>query len=193
MDLVSEDPLPPQLLTDEHHPPSTSAVVLDSAGSASTTAAAVNDGSSDDTTSTGDLILSLSKTTFSCADAPLDSVTLTVRDEAGNTDTAVAAVNLVDNQDPTIVAISSSTQVLGPSGTFTLTSSDVASSITDNCDIKTEGLSKSAFTCQDAVGGAQEVILFVLDTVRLCLRAPPTTLPSLPLYLPVTRRRSTCR
>jgi len=158
-------------------------------GTGSTTPAAVNDGSSDDTTLANDLVLALSRDSFTCSDTPFKTVTLTVTDEAGNSATDTANVNIQDTEDPTIVAIASSTQVLGATGTFTLTAGHVSSSITDNCGIQSVGLSKSLFTCQDAVGGvAQNVIVFALDNVRVfgCRNCP------LPLPPPTSRCRCFC-
>ncbi|WP_456440264.1 BspA family leucine-rich repeat surface protein [Psychroserpens sp.] len=49
----------------------------------------------------GPLGLSLSQTTFTCADLGSNTVTLTVDDSNGNTDTCTATVNVVDNTAPT--------------------------------------------------------------------------------------------
>ncbi|NAS14464.1 BspA family leucine-rich repeat surface protein, partial [Poritiphilus flavus] len=66
---------------------------LDSNGTATLNAALVDDGSSD---TCGDVSLGLSKTSFTTADIGTNSVTLTVTDPNGNTETCSATVTVVD-------------------------------------------------------------------------------------------------
>jgi hypothetical protein len=67
-------------------------VTLDAAGNGSTNSSAVNNGSSDNCAI--DTVV-LSQTAFTCADAGVNTVTLTVTDLAGNTSTCTAVVTVV--------------------------------------------------------------------------------------------------
>uniref|UniRef100_UPI00398B4A1B hypothetical protein n=1 Tax=Winogradskyella sp. A3E31 TaxID=3349637 RepID=UPI00398B4A1B len=78
-------------------------LVLDGTGNATLTTGDVDNGSSDDFDG-GSLIYSLDRTAFSCADigTPV-TVTLTVEDSQGQTDTCTAQITVEDNIDPTAV------------------------------------------------------------------------------------------
>src|SRR5207245_61721 len=73
--------------------------------------------------------LSLSQTNFDCANIGTNSVTLTVTDNNGNSQTCTATVSVVDNQKPTIVCPGPITQNADPgqcnaSVSFATTASD---------------------------------------------------------------------
>lgn len=69
-------------------------VDLDISGNATITPSQINNGSYDDYDDANDLILSLDKTTFTCDDLGDNTVTLTVTDTNGLTDTCTATVNV---------------------------------------------------------------------------------------------------
>lgn len=69
-------------------------VNLDVSGNATITPSQINNGSSDDYDNANDLILSLDKTTFNCNNIGANTVTLTVTDSSGLTDTCTATVNV---------------------------------------------------------------------------------------------------
>ncbi|KAF0204274.1 MAG: hypothetical protein FD170_592 [Bacteroidetes bacterium] len=83
-------------------------LTLNASGQATLTTAQVNNGSSDNCTVAGNLILTLSKTSFNCSNIGANTVTLTVRDAAGNISTCTATVTVVDNTAPTISATATS-------------------------------------------------------------------------------------
>ncbi|MGS2725624.1 M14 family zinc carboxypeptidase [Psychroserpens sp. BH13MA-6] len=74
------------------------AVQLDATGSAIVTAAQINNGSTDNC---GIASISLSETSFTCADEGDNNVTLTITDTNGNTDTCVAVVTVSVQDVPT--------------------------------------------------------------------------------------------
>jgi hypothetical protein len=74
-------------------------LVLNANGKATLLAAAVNNGSTDNC---GIASLSVSPSAFTCANVGPNTVTLTVRDAAGNQHTATAIVTVIDNTAPTL-------------------------------------------------------------------------------------------
>ena len=76
-------------------------VALGADGTYTLTATEIDKNSSD---ACSDITLSIPETIFTCDDIGDNTVTLTVTDESGNTDTADAVVNVVDTTDPTVVA-----------------------------------------------------------------------------------------
>ncbi|MEO1029819.1 MAG: HYR domain-containing protein [Bacteroidota bacterium] len=75
-------------------------VNLDSAGNATITPDMVDGGSTDDNVG---FTLSLDKSNFTCADVGANTVTLTVTDTGGATDSCTANVTVVDNTPPILV------------------------------------------------------------------------------------------
>lgn len=69
-------------------------VTLDANGNGSTTAAAVDNGSSDNC---GVDTITLSQTSFTCANGGVNTLTLTVTDEIGNTSTCAASVTVLSS------------------------------------------------------------------------------------------------
>ena len=127
---------------------------LDAAGSAAITATNVDGGSSD---AEGGVTLSVSPNTFTCAELGNNTVTLTVTDSAGQTDTCTATVTVVDSLGPvwtnpgvTIPALLDATGsiILG------INDADAIITATDNCD-PTIGITilgdaaARTFTCSD--------------------------------------------
>jgi hypothetical protein len=107
-------------------------VSLDAGGNGSTTAAAVDNGSTDNCTSVGSLGLSLSATSFTCANLGTNSIVLTVTDAASNTGTCTATVTVVDNIAPAITCPANSSTSADP-GLCTAVVTYATPSGTDNC------------------------------------------------------------
>ncbi len=132
-------------------------VQLDGAGNATLLASDVDGGSSDDS---GSFTLSVSPSTFTCADLGANTVTLTVTDPSGNSSTCTATVTVEDNIPPTAVC-QNITVFLDGAGTVSFTGSDVDGGSTDNCGTPTFSVSPNSFTCADI--GPNTVTLTVTD------------------------------
>ena len=132
-------------------------IALDASGNASITASDVNDGSSD---ACGVATLSVSPSSFTCANLGLNTVTFTVTDNNGNSSTTTAQVTVQDNRAPSVVT-QNATIYLDASGNATLSTTDVDNGSSDNCAITSYSLSKTAFTCSDL--GNNTVVLTISD------------------------------
>jgi len=128
-----------------------------SGNSATVTAAQVNNGSSDNCGTTN---LSLSQTTFTCANVGDNSVVLTVNDGHGNTAICAATVTVVDATNPTAQCQNVSVN-LNSSGTASVTAAQVNNGSSDACDIASLALTQTDFDCSDV--GANTVTLTVTD------------------------------
>ena len=84
----------------------------------------------------------------------------TVTDINGNTDSAIAIVNVVDLINP-IVVTQPITVILDQDGNASITSSDIDNGSSDNCNIVSRLLSKTSFDCSQI--GDNIVILTVTD------------------------------
>lgn len=138
-------------------------ILLDANDNASITSAQIDNGSNDNITVSGDLILSLSKTTFSCADIGQNTITLTVEDQSDNQSTATAIVTVGEEMIPTAIAKNLTVQ-LDVTGNATIDPTDVDNGSIDNCTIADEltlTLDRTSFNCSQL--GAQTVTLTVLD------------------------------
>ncbi|MDA8979016.1 hypothetical protein N9F63_00495, partial [bacterium] len=119
----------------------------------------INDGSSDNCDF--DLELASSQTLFTCADLGANNVTLTVTDDSGNADAAVATVTVLDTVSPTALT-SAFTLHLDATGSATLYADSIDGGSTDNCDPElTLDASQTSFTCDDL--GANNITLTVTD------------------------------
>ena len=123
---------------------------LESTGTATLKLADINSGSTDNVTAAEDLVLSLNKSGFSCAEAGTQQVTLTVTDQAGNTASAEATVTVVDGIIPSVpegqtFAIDENTPSLTTVGNF---------AASDNCSVQnfsiTSGNTGNAFAIDEA-------------------------------------------
>ncbi|HLP20093.1 MAG TPA: T9SS type A sorting domain-containing protein, partial [Chitinophagales bacterium] len=130
---------------------------LNAAGTATASAVQVNNGSSD---ACGIASLSLSNTSFTCANVGANTVALTVTDNNGNTSTCSATVTIADTIRPVAIC-QNITTYLDASGNATVTAAQVNNGSTDACGIATLLLDVTAFDCNDV--GANTVVLTVTD------------------------------
>jgi|GEM_PF-6941429 len=130
---------------------------LDSSGVLSLSGADLDGGSSDNC---GIASLSASPNTFGCSDLGSNTVTLTVSDAAGNTDTCSTVIVVADGTAPVAVCQNITIQ-LNPNGVADITPVDVDGGSTDNCAIDTATVSPNSFFCFDA--GNNTVVLAVAD------------------------------
>ena len=112
-------------------------IYLNESGIANLLPSDVNNGSSDNCTEDDNLILTLSKTSFSCAEIGVNVVTLTVKDAQGNLSTCNANVTVSDNAAPTITSTSGtvSKSVNTNSGDcfYTVNGAEFDPIVSDNC------------------------------------------------------------
>ncbi len=121
-------------------------IELDAAGNATITPLMLDGGSSDNC-SIAQMTLDISS--FSCADLGSNTVTLTVTDVAGNTDTESATVTVVDLAGPTVVT-SDLTVSLDENGQASITTTMADGGSFDNCSATLDlSLSQNQFTCDD--------------------------------------------
>jgi hypothetical protein len=84
------------------------------------------------------------------ADTSPVQVTLTVIDLAGNTQTCVADVTLIDTTDPVAVCQDISVTLDGVTGTYTLTAAELDGGSSDICGAVTLSIPPTTFDCADA-------------------------------------------
>ena len=152
---------------------------LNAAGQATLTPADVNNGSFDNCTIVD---LSLSKTAFTCADLGDNLVTLTGRDQSGNTASCTATVTVKDLIAP-MAKCKNVTANLNALGKVNVLPADVNNGSTDNCSF-TLSLVPSNFTCSNI--GINTVTLTATDlsgntgtcTAKVTIKdvTPPTAL-----------------
>ena len=130
---------------------------LSASGSATVAAADINNGSSD---ACGIASLSLSKTSFDCSNVGSNTVTLTVVDNNGNSNTGTATVTVVDNTAPS-VATQNVTIYLSNTGAASITTADIDNGSADACGVASLSLSKTSFDCSNV--GNNTVTLTVVD------------------------------
>lgn len=139
------------------------ALVLDASGNATLSTSQVSTGVSDNCTSSGDITLSLNKTSFTCSDIGNTTVTLTAEDASRNQGTATATITVSEQIAPTAVAQDITVQ-LGSNGLVSVDPEDVNNGSSDNCTSATDlifTLNESSFDCADI--GSHSVILTVED------------------------------
>ena len=164
-------------------------VLLTATGMGSLSPDAVNNSSTDACGIGG---LSLSQSSFSCAQLGPNAVTLTVTDMNGNSSSCTSTVTVLDQLQPN-AQCKNGTIYLNASGQATLAPSMVNNSSNDNCGIESMSVSKTSFDCSNL--GANAVTLTVMDlsgnakscnaTVMVADNLPPT-LVCQDITLPVT-------
>ena len=132
-------------------------VYLDANGTASITASDVDNGSQDNCPGSN---LSINKSSFACADVGANNVTLTITDAAGNTNSCVAVVTVVDTIAPTAVC-QNLTVAMDGAGNAYVDPASVNNGSTDNCGPLTYSLDQAYFDCSHE--GANNVVLTVTD------------------------------
>ena len=133
-------------------------LVLPASGTSTLEAATLNNGSTDNV---GITSITLSKTSFTCADLGTNKITFTAKDATGNTSSAEVTVTVVDEIKPALKAKNSYTIKLDVEGKATLKWEDIDEGSSDNCSIKERKLSKTEFSRTD--GGDNKVTYTVTD------------------------------
>ncbi|MBX7242012.1 MAG: HYR domain-containing protein [Bacteroidia bacterium] len=133
-------------------------VSLNASGNVSITAAQIDNGSND---ACGIQSVSVSPTSFTCANIGANTVTLTVTDIHNNTTTCNATVTVEDNIAPT-VSCQNITVSLDANGSASITTMNVYDSGNDNCGtVNLVSVVPSTFTCANI--GQNTVLLTVND------------------------------
>jgi len=130
----------------------------DNGGNSSTITEAMLDNGSYD--NCGINSVSMSQSTFSCANIGTNKVTVTMKDASGNTSTATAIVTVEDNTAPD-VKTKNITVALNASGSATIATTNIDNGSSDNCGIASEKLSASSFSCSNL--GKNTVTLTITD------------------------------
>ena len=98
----------------------------------------------------GATTLTYSETSFNCSDIGTTNVVVTATDANGNDSEATIAVTVQDVTNPTLALVSSGiTLALDANGSTSLTTSQIVSSVSDNCSGVTVSVSPSSFGCSD--------------------------------------------
>ncbi|TNE27893.1 MAG: HYR domain-containing protein [Bacteroidetes bacterium] len=132
-------------------------VYLDANGLANITAAQANNGSTDNCSIDS---MWVSQMDFTCDDLGSNSVSFTVSDTEGNTNTTNFIVSVRDTISP-IATAQGQTIYLDGNGQASITTSMINNGSTDNCSISTITLDQMNFTCADL--GTNTVNLTVSD------------------------------
>ncbi|MEW7280960.1 FG-GAP-like repeat-containing protein [Aquimarina sp. 2201CG1-2-11] len=132
-------------------------IQLDVTGNASITSAQIDNGSSDNC---GIQSMSLDITSFDCTHVGANTVTLTVTDINGNSDTNTATVTIEDNIAPSVVTQDITVQ-LDASGNASITPAQIDNGSSDACGIQSMSIDTTAFDC--TMVGTNTVTLTVTD------------------------------
>jgi gliding motility-associated-like protein len=160
-----------------------SIVQLNATGNATITAADINNGS---TTTCGTPALTISPSTFTCANVGANTVTLTVTDANGSVSSATAIVTVQDKIAP-VVLVKNATVQLDASGNVSITASQIDNGSSDTCGIASITVTPSTFTC--ATVGANQVTLKVTDVNGNVATATATVMVE-DLILPTAKTRN---
>jgi hypothetical protein len=160
-------------------------VQLNGAGLASVTAAQVDNGSSD---ACGAVTTSLDITSFNCSNLGPNTVTLTVTDVNGNSDTCMATVTVEDNIAPTFVRCPvSRTRTADPANGCTAVTTWPFPIATDNCSASITQITGQASNSSFPIGtttmtyyatdpsGNQDTCTFDMTVIAPALSADITT------------------
>lgn len=118
---------------------------------------AVNNGSSDNC----GFVMTLTPNTFTCSNIGLNTVTLKVTDNGGNTATCTARVTVKDVTGPSALC-KNATILLNDLGQATLTAAQVNNNSSDNCGIASISINRTSFNCSD-ISGSNPVTLTLKD------------------------------
>ncbi len=99
-------------------------------------------------------------TLFGCADTGLYNATIYVQDAAGNIDSCISTLTIVDSVRPNVIC-KDTTVYLDVTGMYTIDSSYIDNGSSDACGIQRITLSRYTFTCADT--GVNGVIMYVTD------------------------------
>ncbi len=132
---------------------------LDESGSITISAEMLNNGSFDDCTT--DLEYSVNVDTFTCENIGENTVTLTVTDSGGNTDTCEAVITIIDDIAPTVICQNIEVQFNEEGDPIVITPDMIDNGSTDNCTIISYELDVTTFNCNNL--GENEVQLSVTD------------------------------
>ncbi len=130
---------------------------LNAEGSVSISTDNIDDGS---TAPCGLESITLSQETFNCENIGENTVTLTISDVNGNSDSQVAMVTIEDHVDPEAITQDITVQ-LDASGAATIVPADINNGSNDACGIQSLSLDVNSFDCSNI--GANPVILTVTD------------------------------
>ena len=130
---------------------------LDASGFVSIVAANIDNGSNDNC---GIASYALDIDTFDCNDLGVNTVTLTVIDVNGNSDTCTAIVTVEDSVSPNVICQDVTVQ-LDANGNGSIIPSQVDNGSSDACGIASYTLDIETFNCDDI--GANSVVLTVTD------------------------------
>ena len=130
-------------------------IELDANGSASITTSDINNGSTD---ACGIDSYSLDNDTFSCSNAGVNTVILTVKDINGNEASLSANVTVQDNIAPTVITQNYSIDLVN--GVANITESDIDGGTFDNCGVRLS-IDRDNFSCADI--GDHVVTLTAID------------------------------
>jgi HYR domain-containing protein/type IX secretion system substrate protein len=132
-------------------------VQLDANGQSSINTVDVNNGSSDNC---GIASMSLSPSSFTCANVGTNTATLIVTDVNGNTASCNSTITIEDTIAPT-AQCKNIMVMLDGNGNANISTGDVNDGSSDNCGIQSMSINPSSFTCNDT--GVNTVTLSVTD------------------------------
>lgn len=132
--------------------------------------------------------ISISKDSFDCSSVGINSVTMTVTDANGNSDSCSATVTVIDSISP-IVFCQDTTIYLDQFGKINIDSSFVYLGSSDNCGIRSISVLKDSFDCSEIGSNSVSIlatdvngntamctsIVTVLDTLLPVAQAGPDT------------------
>ncbi|MBQ0739540.1 hypothetical protein J9332_35075, partial [Aquimarina celericrescens] len=118
-----------------------------------------NDNSSDNTDC---FTYTIDQTDFDCTMLGSNPIVFTVEDAAGNIDTCLTTVTIIDNENPTANCVAPFTISLDSNGNAQISESDVNDGSTDNCGVDSISIDVTDFDC--TMVGENDVTLTVTDT-----------------------------
>lgn len=132
-------------------------VQLDADGKVGITPSQIENGSTDNC---GIASSSLDVSTFNCTNLGTNTITFTVKDAYGNTNSTTAKVTVEDKAGPKVLTKNITIQ-LDAAGQASITANDIDKNSTDNCAIANYSVDIKSFTCANI--GANTVTLSVTD------------------------------